>query len=290
MGNAASDQDLAAEKVGYRVLGVQPNSPASAIGLVSFLDFIVAANGVPLNTLDSTFIELIKASEDKPLPLNVYNCKSKTVRDLVLTPSRNWPGEGMLGVTIRFDSYHNAEEDVCHVTDVDADSPAELAGLVPGSDYLLGTLEKVFKTPEILHEELKEHVNCPVDFYVYNTETDEVRVCVVMPSSDWGGEGLLGAGVASGLLHALPSECCGTNGRSSDGIFKPYNSPFGTNGADSVTKHAQDGIQLEMSENIPGNNTTSDELPRPQSVTAGNSAFDNNKPANVPPSEQLGGL
>lgn len=33
-----------AETLGYRVLGVQPNSPASAAGLVSFLDFLVGAN------------------------------------------------------------------------------------------------------------------------------------------------------------------------------------------------------------------------------------------------------
>lgn len=33
------------ETLGYRVLGVQPHSPASAAGLVSFLDFLVGANG-----------------------------------------------------------------------------------------------------------------------------------------------------------------------------------------------------------------------------------------------------
>jgi GRASP55/65 PDZ-like domain len=43
MGNSASSQE--AESVGYRVLGVQANSPASAAKLVSFFDFIVAANG-----------------------------------------------------------------------------------------------------------------------------------------------------------------------------------------------------------------------------------------------------
>ena len=36
------------ETLGYRVLGVQPNSPASAAGLVSFLDFLVGCNGVML--------------------------------------------------------------------------------------------------------------------------------------------------------------------------------------------------------------------------------------------------
>lgn len=32
-------------KCGYRVLGVQPNSPASKVGLVSFFDFIIGADG-----------------------------------------------------------------------------------------------------------------------------------------------------------------------------------------------------------------------------------------------------
>ena len=40
------------ETLGYRVLGVQPNSPASAAGLVSFLDFLVGANGMMLFNVD----------------------------------------------------------------------------------------------------------------------------------------------------------------------------------------------------------------------------------------------
>ncbi len=46
--------------VGYRVLGVQVNSPGANLGLVAFFDFIIAANGVPLRTVDTTFLELIK--------------------------------------------------------------------------------------------------------------------------------------------------------------------------------------------------------------------------------------
>ena len=51
-------------QVGYRVLGVQPNSPAAVGGLVSFFDFIVAANGISLATLDNTFVNLIKVKLD----------------------------------------------------------------------------------------------------------------------------------------------------------------------------------------------------------------------------------
>ena len=56
MGNEASSPDHEVypdeyakfdgiETLGYRVLGVQPNSPASSAGLVSFLDFLVGCNG-----------------------------------------------------------------------------------------------------------------------------------------------------------------------------------------------------------------------------------------------------
>jgi len=52
MGNAASGEagieNGESHDMGYRVLGVQPGSPAASAGLVSFFDFIVEANGVAL--------------------------------------------------------------------------------------------------------------------------------------------------------------------------------------------------------------------------------------------------
>ena len=59
-GQGASAEE--ADATGYRVLGVQPNSPASDVGLVSFFDFVVAVDGVELRELDSTFIDKIKAA------------------------------------------------------------------------------------------------------------------------------------------------------------------------------------------------------------------------------------
>ena len=54
MGNSSSqhedeyDRFDGVETLGYRVLGVQPSSPASKAGLVSFFDFLVGVNGVML--------------------------------------------------------------------------------------------------------------------------------------------------------------------------------------------------------------------------------------------------
>jgi hypothetical protein len=97
--------------------------------MVSFFDFIVAANGggvlflfyyilfyfhfiikqiliksiymylllllEPLRDVDGSFIDLIKASENKALPLTLYNIKNHSIREIQLVPSRNWSGEGI---------------------------------------------------------------------------------------------------------------------------------------------------------------------------------------------------
>ncbi|RQM21615.1 hypothetical protein B5M09_007431 [Aphanomyces astaci] len=143
--------DQGNDHVGFRVLGIQENSPAAVVGFVSFFDFILSANGI---RLDSTFMELIARSEDKPLQLSVYNIKSQTTR-------------GMLGVTIRFDSFDGVEDHLLHVLEVAKKSPADVATLEPGADYLLGTPERVFRDPEDLYDEIVEHLDQPFQCYVY---------------------------------------------------------------------------------------------------------------------------
>ena len=60
---------------------------------------------------------------------------------------------------------------------------------------------------------------------------------VVMPSDQWGAPGdtetgLLGADVAHGYLHGLPSECCRTTGISSVITTRSVCSPFGYHSTD----------------------------------------------------------
>ena len=61
MGNSQTQIDV--DTVGFRVLGVQPQSPAEQVGLVSFFDFIVAVNGVALKLLETSFINIIKVTD-----------------------------------------------------------------------------------------------------------------------------------------------------------------------------------------------------------------------------------
>ncbi len=87
--------------------------------------------------------------------------------DLTLTPSRQWAGKGLLGVTIRFDSYENAEDQLLHMLDVTPQSPAFDAGLRSGSDYLLGTPERVFRDTDDLQDEILDALDDALQCYVY---------------------------------------------------------------------------------------------------------------------------
>ena len=66
MGNSESSSDPnavdPAYQVGYRVLGIQNDSPASVCNFAIYFDFIVAANNIALTTLDSTFVDIIQVN------------------------------------------------------------------------------------------------------------------------------------------------------------------------------------------------------------------------------------
>lgn len=213
------------ETLGYRVLGVQPNSPASAAGLVSFLDFLVGVNGEMLmgsgeglqegdEYEDIDFPALLQENNGKELELLVHNIKSNSQRLVKITPSSEWGGAGLLGVTIRLDDYGGADERLIRVLSVEHNSPGAIAGLVPMTDYLLGTTSTSFESDSALAEVLMVHSDRIVEIYVYSYETDLVRVVTLMPTLTWGGRGLLGAEIGTGYLHGFPKSCRNTDGAS----------------------------------------------------------------------------
>ena len=150
---------------GFRVLNVQPHSPASDVvvfpsaeaardglrsplhaSLVSYLDFIVSVNGEPLGGEDSEFFaEEIRANINQPVILEVFNVMNQKLRTLQVVPRTDWGGEGLLGLHVKFDVITGAAESVLHVTEVEPGSPAAVAGLTAGDDYILGSAEGVFE-------------------------------------------------------------------------------------------------------------------------------------------------
>lgn len=113
------------------------------------------------------------------------------------------PDAPSLGLTLQWTSLA-VVTNIWHVLDVPASSPADLAGLLPYSDYILGSPEGVLHGEGGLSEIVEDHINRPLRLYVYNNEYDVTREVTLTPSREWGGEGALGCVLGYGALHRLP--------------------------------------------------------------------------------------
>lgn len=114
------------------------------------------------------------------------------------------PDATSLGLTLQWTSL-NVVSNIWHVLDVPANSPADLAGLLPYSDYILGSPEGVLHGESGLSEIVEDHIGRPLRLYVYNNEYDVTREVTLQPSRAWGGEGALGCVLGYGALHRLPA-------------------------------------------------------------------------------------
>lgn len=203
MGAANSVEIPGGGTEGYHVLRVQENSPGHKAGLEAFFDFIVAIDGTRLDQDNETLKEILKNGIDKVLNMTVYSSKTQLVRTVDITPSENWGGQGLLGVSIRFCSFEGANENVWHVLEVHPSSPAVLAGLRSFTDYIIGA-DSILHESEDLFTLIESHEGRCLKLYVYNTVDDSCREVAITPNSAWGGSGSLGCGIGYGYLHRIP--------------------------------------------------------------------------------------
>ncbi|XP_070830048.1 Golgi reassembly-stacking protein 1a [Chaetodon trifascialis] len=204
MGLSQSSEVSEGGTYGYHVHGVQPSSPAEQAGLQPFFDFILSLDNRRLNEENDLLKELLKANMERAVKMEVYSTKTTRVRELEVVPSNMWGGQGLLGASVRFCSYQGANENVWHVLDVEASSPAALAGLQPHTDYIVGA-DQVLQDSEDFFSLIEVHEGKPLKLLVYNTQTDGCREVLVTPNGAWGGEGSLGCGIGYGYLHRIPA-------------------------------------------------------------------------------------
>lgn len=203
MGSSHSVEIPGGGTEGYHVLRVQDGSPGQKAGLETFFDFIVAIGNTRLDQDNDTLKELLKSGIGKELPITVYSSKTQCIRQTTVTPSMTWGGQGLLGVSIRFCSFKGANENVWHVLEVHPSSPAELAGLRPFTDYIIGA-DSILHDNEDFFTLIEAHESHSLVLYVYNTKDDSCREVTITPNHTWGGEGSLGCGIGYGYLHRIP--------------------------------------------------------------------------------------
>ncbi|KAI8599685.1 GRASP55/65 PDZ-like domain-containing protein [Dissophora ornata] len=204
MGNTTSGEE-GRHRLGYHVLRVKDDSPAFRAGIRPFFDYIVAVNGVRLNTESSYLQEQMLANEDRPVMLDVYSTREQVGRRVEMTPTKNWgDGKGgLIGCSIRFCMFDAVNDVVWHILDVAHGSPAQKAGLCAHTDYVIGTPYGIMRGEGDLYDLVEDNIGEPLRLHVYNSETDHI---VIIPNEEWGGEGLLGCDVGYGYLHRLPRQ------------------------------------------------------------------------------------
>ncbi|KAJ2959560.1 hypothetical protein NQZ79_g5024 [Umbelopsis isabellina] len=196
---------------GFHVLKVKENSPAYHAGIEQFFDYIIGINGHKLDEGNSELLqEQFAQNIDKSVVLDVYSSKEQSVREVTIVPSRSWHTAGkpeetsLIGCSIRFCSYENAGEHVWHVLEVAENSPAEMAGVIPHTDYIIGSPHMTLRSEDDFYSLVEDSLGKPLRLYLYNTEWDSCREVIIIPNHEWGGQGSLGCDVGYGLLHRIP--------------------------------------------------------------------------------------
>lgn len=181
-------------RFGYRVIEIQAGSPGEQAGLKLYLDFIISINGTDLLSSQTPFQDLIKTNENCTITLGVLSIENMEVRELQVTPLQ-WEGEGLLGVSLRYEDASEALNNIMHVTKVFPDMPASNSGLLE-NEYILGSAEVKLKDSQHLRDYLS--ANGAVTLIVYNSTTKETRK-VLLQSTD----GSIGIEIAVGVLHRI---------------------------------------------------------------------------------------
>ncbi|KAF3921961.1 hypothetical protein ABW20_dc0103250 [Dactylellina cionopaga] len=137
------------------------------------------------------------------ITLGVWSAKGQMLRNVTIPLPAATDDPTPLGVSLKWMNLAVAE-DVWHVLDIPAGSPAETAGLLPYSDYIIGTPRGVVHGESGLGELVEDHIDRPLQLYVYNHEFNVTREVTILPRKHWGGDGALGCVLGYGALHRLP--------------------------------------------------------------------------------------
>ncbi|XXG94460.1 putative diacylglycerol O-acyltransferase tgs1 [Hypoxylon texense] len=172
------------------------------LGAEPWFDFVVGINGRVVEDPDPRlFAQEVRNCAGGSVALGLWSAKGQRTRVLhVPVPADT----RSLGLSLQWAPLALAST-VWHVLDVAANSPADLAGLLPYSDYVLGTPDGVLHGESGLGELVDDYIGRPLKLWVYNNEYNVTREVEIVPSREWGGEGALGCVLGFGALHRLPA-------------------------------------------------------------------------------------
>ncbi|KAI9722451.1 MAG: hypothetical protein M1828_004818 [Chrysothrix sp. TS-e1954] len=166
-----------------------------------WFDFIIGINGRDIDNPDpNLFSTEVHNCAGNNVSLGVWSAKGQRLRSLYASVP---PSPSSLGLSLQWTPI-STTEDVWHILEVTPNSPADLAGLLPYSDYVIGSPEGLVRGESGLGELVEHFLNRPLRLHVYNHEYNITRLLTITPSRTWGGTGALGCILGFGALHRIP--------------------------------------------------------------------------------------
>ncbi|KKA28653.1 hypothetical protein TD95_001868 [Thielaviopsis punctulata] len=195
-----SPQQAAARQAALFGFQVLRNSTPE-LPIEPWFDFIVGINYRSIDNPDPhLFAQEVRNCAGGMVVFTLWNAKGERTRDLHVSVP---PDTASLGLALQWTPLAVAAN-IWHVLDVAANSPADLGGLLPYGDYILGSPDGVLHGESGLSELVEAHLGMPLRLFVYNNEYNVVRIVTIQPARDWGGDGILGCVLGYGALHRIP--------------------------------------------------------------------------------------
>ncbi|KAF8456758.1 GRASP55/65 PDZ-like domain-containing protein [Kalaharituber pfeilii] len=209
MGNEQSQLGAAGpggQPYGFQVL----RNTNESLAIEPWFDFICGINGRQIDDGNPLlFRQEVQNCLGTAVTLGIWSAKGQRLRDLVIPlprpSSTNSKQTALsLGLTLQWTPL-SITSNIWHILSVAPSSPSDVAGLLPFSDYILGTPDEGGVAGENgLAELVEQYMDRPLRLWVYNHEFDVVREVTIVPRRGWGGEGALGCVLGFGALHRLP--------------------------------------------------------------------------------------
>ncbi|PTD09628.1 putative protein C1D4.02c [Fusarium culmorum] len=159
------------------------------LAIEPWFDFIVGINGRPIEDPEpALFSQEVRNCAGSTVTLGLWSAKGQRTREIHAPVA---PDTASLGLSLQYAPLALAAN-IWHVLDVPANSPADVAGLLPYSDYILGSPEGALYGEGGLGELVEDFIGRPMRIWVYNNEYNVTREVTIQPSRDWGGQGALG--------------------------------------------------------------------------------------------------
>lgn len=172
------------------------------LSLEPWFDFVIGINGRTIDNADPRlFATEVRNCAGSSISLGVYSVKGQVIREIYASVP---PDGSSLGISLQWAPL-GLGEDVWHILDVMPSSPADVAGLLPYSDYVIGSPDGQLHGEAALGNLIEHFMNRPLRLWVYNNEYDVTRLVTITPAKGWGGEGAMGCVLGYGALHRVPA-------------------------------------------------------------------------------------